>query len=147
MYSEGKEVGVEDAYKQAVKSDDALVPTHLWDDWIWGAGLHLEDRRQAFVSLYSQSPLDSMRSAFLRYWRRLVCQSFTCYLRDTYGNRWKDMKSGHTDLQMDLHCGRDCLTKVATADWWEWRGGSTLLFWRWHPEFRTIARDGHPVWV
>lgn len=40
MYLEGKDFGVEAAYQQAVKADDAQIPTHLWDERIWRQGHH-----------------------------------------------------------------------------------------------------------
>ncbi len=31
----------------------------------------------------------------------------------------------------DVDVGLDILRKGMEADWWNWSGGSTLIFWRW----------------
>jgi len=36
------------------------------------------------------------------------------------------------------------LVKSSRASWFEWLGGSTLLFWKWH-DFVKEARDGFPI--
>ncbi|EJK54761.1 hypothetical protein THAOC_25584, partial [Thalassiosira oceanica] len=44
--------------------------------------------------------------------------------------------------------GRDvaaeCLTRAAAATWWEWNGGSTLVFWKWPKGSQLYAREGQP---
>jgi hypothetical protein len=57
MYNEGRAFEVEAAYHQAVKSDDAQVPKHLWDNRIWGAGQHREEQLHAFTTRYKKCPL------------------------------------------------------------------------------------------
>jgi hypothetical protein len=47
----------------------------------------------------------------------------------------------------DREAGLDCLERVAGADFWDWRVGSRLFFWRWPGEQRLRARDGLPVHV
>jgi hypothetical protein len=42
--------------------------------------------------------------------------------------------------------GRECLTKAAGADWWEWRRGSTPFFWRWPKEAQDQVLIRHPPW-
>ena len=41
--------------------------------------------------------------------------------------------------------GRDVLDRACKASWFEWLGGSTLVFWKWHC-FKTEARDGFPLY-
>ena len=57
------------------------------------------------------------------------------------------IRKSNPELHRDLIVGCDCILKSTLADWWEWRGGSSLFFWRWPLEVRNIARDGHPIWV
>ena len=38
----------------------------------------------------------------------------------------------------------ECLTRAADATWWEWKGGSTLVFWKWPRGSRSHARQGQP---
>ncbi|EJK73831.1 hypothetical protein THAOC_04525 [Thalassiosira oceanica] len=44
--------------------------------------------------------------------------------------------------------GRDvaaeCLTRAAAATWWQWNGGSTLVFWNWPKGSRSYALQGQP---
>ncbi len=48
--------------------------------------------------------------------------------------------------QKDRLIGRECITKAAQAEWFEWTGGSTPFFWRWPAESKSRVRDGHPPW-
>jgi hypothetical protein len=38
------------------------------------------------------------------------------------------------------------MLRAMRADWWEWRDGSSLFFWRWPPYARDLALNGHPPW-
>jgi len=134
MYTSGIDLAVEEAHRQAVKADDAEVPIELWDRRIWGAKLHDADSVVAFNERYKG-----------RCPRVLVRRSFWCYMQHTHGSEW--LTSICPEALLDRQQGKDCLVKVSAADWWEWKGGSTLFFWRWTPEFRQIAQDGHPLWV
>jgi hypothetical protein len=35
------------------------------------------------------------------------------------------------ELAKDAEVGHDIMMKAIKADWWNWSGGSTLIFWRW----------------
>ncbi len=48
--------------------------------------------------------------------------------------------------EQEQHISTDCLIRAAGADWWEWRLGSTLMFWRWPVYARKLALEGHPPW-
>jgi len=147
MYAAGKDFEVEATSRQAVKSDDAQVPVHLWDDRVWSAHLHDPQLLRSFKDQFQRCPLDSLRAALLRVWRKLVRRCLCRYLSTRYGTYWWNLLSASPILRTELCCGRDCIRKAANADWWEWRGGSSLMFWRWPLEFRDHARDGHPIWV
>jgi hypothetical protein len=57
-------------------------------------------------------------------------------------------ESGIAALATDAAVGQDILSKAVAADWWNWSGGSTLIFWRWPRGFQqTCARDGMPPWI
>jgi hypothetical protein len=52
------------------------------------------------------------------------------------------------ELERDAVVGADVLQNYAEADWWNWKGGSTLFFWRWpEGEQRRAARDGMNPWI
>eukprot|EP00957_Ditylum_brightwellii_P203745 15336014-Ditylum_brightwellii.AAC.1 len=48
-------------------------------------------------------------------------------------------------LSQDLAVRRKAIKQACDASWWEWDGGSTLLFWRWHKEFWQEAWGSCPV--
>ena len=50
-----------------------------------------------------------------------------------------------SDLLVEVKAGVDCMHYVMNSNWWEWKMGSRLLFWRWPFTFRVMARDGIPV--
>jgi hypothetical protein len=133
----------EDDFKIATKSDDAHVPVHLWNDRIWKRNSHSPLALAQFHQLFpSLCPLEAIPSLLLRCWRRRVCRSLVRFLRSTYGEDWS--KGSNTS---DLVAGRQCPRHAAAADWWEWRQGSTLFFWRWPKYAQSLARDGHPLWI
>jgi hypothetical protein len=57
-------------------------------------------------------------------------------------------ESALAELAKDAEVGQDIISKATQADWWNWSGGSTLIFWRWPRGFqRSCARDGMPAWI
>lgn len=93
------------------------------------------------------------------------------YLQVTHGEDWlgqltqarrqeakrkegvTDSSDGH-ELVLDGNGGVDALVQVFGGpgvrdggSFWDWDAGSSLLFWRWHPEVREEARDGTKVFV
>ena len=132
---------------KAVKIDSAAVPVSLWDQRLCkGLG---------FVKLNpsTSEALDRLRTFMLRMWRKRVLRSFISYLSKTYSNDWAGYLQGQrfgddSELSCDLHAGSNCLEYCALSTWWEWKGGSRLLFWRWSPSFKLYARDGIPIcWI
>ena len=59
-------------------------------------------------------------------------------------NKRKKLEN-NDEFWKDYNAGLDCLDYVGRCNWWEWCGGSRLLFWRWTSEFKNLARDGIPV--
>lgn len=126
----------------SVKADDAAVPVHFWNDRLWEGTQHCSKKRARFETTYKACPLDSLRSFFLRIWRRRVLFSLLRYLRETHGTLWAQESSAARDIEV----GVECLFRCCGADWWEWKGGSTLFFWRWPKHLHIAAREGYPVW-
>jgi hypothetical protein len=65
------------------------------------------------------------------------------------GGIWDDepeqSTAGIIELAKDAEIGHGILMKAINADWWNWAGGSTHIFWQWLQGFqRTCARDGMP---
>jgi hypothetical protein len=131
-------------YLAAVKSDDAEVPIHLWDERIWSTVPYNTEQLSCFHTKYQgKCPLEVLRAFTLAYWRRCVTHGLMKHLRSSYGQNWL----GNPAAAQDMLVGKDCLCRTAGADWWEWKQGSTLFFWRWPRHCLTLARDGHPVWT
>ena len=48
----------------------------------------------------------------------------------------------------DVTCGIQVLHQAMQSDWWEWSGGSSLVFWRWNGESQIKSgRDGLRLFV
>jgi hypothetical protein len=51
-------------------------------------------------------------------------------------------------LATDLERGRAVLSQVLASSWWDWKRGSSLLFWRWNGKAQCVAaRDGIEIFV
>ena len=51
------------------------------------------------------------------------------------------------ELGEDVIVGRDVIHRCCESTFWEWEGGSRLIFWRWGKSFKKEARDGTPIFV
>jgi len=125
------------------KSDDAGVNKAIWNDRVWIPLRVSESIIQQCTVLLHACPLDIIRAGLLGRWRRGITLDLLLYLRKEHGSRW----STNPLALRDKEVGRQCLHHVAGADWWEWKAGSTLLFWRWPERHRKLVRDGHKIWV
>ena len=84
-----------------------------------------------------------LRTQLLRICKRNLVRSFVRHLEAEYGKDWYTTESDQ--LELDLEVGRDAITRFGKSTWWDWSGGSTLHFWRWHKQAMGIARDGIPM--
>lgn len=50
-------------------------------------------------------------------------------------------------LRRDVRVGIKGLQSICESSFFNWDRGSTLLFWRWHPEIQRFARDGFPAQI
>ena len=132
---------------KAAKIDSAAVPVSLWDQKL------CDDLEIGAVTTHISSALEILRAFMIRIWRKRVLKSFLNYLSHIHANDWLSFLQGKRDIDndeffRDLIAGRDCLNYSSKASWWEWKGGSRLLFWRWSPSFKAYARDGIPIcWI
>jgi hypothetical protein len=91
---------------------------------------------------------DAIRSMMLRWWRCNLRREAARYLDEEHGSGWRCLGSWMSaSLKTDRAVIADILTRSAKASYWDWDGGSTLIFWRWPKEFRLRARDGVPVFI
>jgi len=154
--------------QDAQKHDDAQVPKQLWEDHIQRtADFALPEKwKEALDPLRRLGWIvwnRSLRKSFLGYlasrtpgmFRRpkpsgqdLVLYRDGRYHwagegRRRYQKYWTPILR-HPALAGDWEPGRECLHKGAHSDWWDWKMGSRLMYWRW-PENRVRwARDGQP---
>jgi hypothetical protein len=112
---------------KAVKADNAGVPRHLWD------GRAVKEGTRAWSEYTSgdasaraavEEAINRLRSLLgLRWWKRRVCRSFFVWFQATHGEAAKGGKVWRDGIEA-LKC-------VRASGWWEWTGGSGVLFWRW----------------
>ena len=50
-------------------------------------------------------------------------------------------------LLQDIRYGTQALQSYLGSDYFSWNKGSTLLFWRWHPNLKQIAKTGFPAQI
>ena len=133
------------------KADNAPVPASLWDRRIMAS---FPDR-PVNVEL-----LSLFRRVGLSFYRKRLRRSFVSHLRQECPDEWSAFlgKIKHTNVsntpttvggkksefQKTLEAGVDVLLRADNATWFEWNGGSALIFWRWH-DFKGQARDGFPT--
>jgi hypothetical protein len=146
MYSQDTwRVEGEAQFATSTSADDAVAFVDMWNDRIWSGATFSSGHREAFNQKFGgRCPLDSLRVACLERWRKNVLRSFLRYVWHKHGTEWEVMVPRN---HLDLKVGQRCLQHCTGADWWEWRAGSTLLFWRWPAGLQRVARDGHPVWI
>jgi len=147
---------------KAAKSDKAAVPKHLWDQRILLIWPHLTGR------------LEWLRDKLMHVAMRSIYLEFQAFMVETHGPDWssrlrlaqeaarhkgglKEQGTGlHSsgraledrELIADAKAGRSALLCFGASDWWEWKGGSTLNFWRWpEGEQRRAARDGMRAYI
>ena len=128
--------------QRAAKNDDADIPADNWDGPFWSflvklgrPASFLQQARTRSLGNKEQPILTVFRGWLLRLWRVTVRRSF---LRYFHSDEVRERES-------DLEAARDCIRRVCNASFWDWAGGSRLLFWRWPLPLRAWARDGLPV--
>jgi hypothetical protein len=91
---------------------------------------------------------DTMRKIALKFWKRNLRREATDYLTTKFGPLWATISS-KVDAKLDAErlAISDILTRSAWASFWDWDAGSSLIFWRWAPEFQVRAKDCVPVYV
>jgi hypothetical protein len=151
---------------KAVKADNADVDFRPWNLRVTLA-----------FPVITAAALRGFELLCLLRWRQSLSRSFFTFLRAVYGRGWGDRlkaarqkrclsgrkrartemkvmehhdEGGSSDDQLirDVSCGLQILNQVMRSDWWEWKGGSSLFFWRWNGAAQRVAsRDGISVYV
>jgi hypothetical protein len=71
------------------------------------------------------------------YWTKLLTHEALTWLS------LQDSKTQDKD-QVDI---RECITRASNSNWWEWKDGSRLFFWRWYVLWKDEARNGAQVFL
>jgi hypothetical protein len=137
---------------KAIKHDNAAVPVHIWNDRLI-ANYPAPDRIKGISKEAIEHSLDIMRKHLTTKCCRIVSKSLISYLKFTWPEEWRKYQEKkerrkeevNSEFIEDVIAGRECLWYTSQCSWWEWSGGSCLLFWRWSEDCRTWARDGIPV--
>lgn len=138
--------------KKAVKADEAEVPVHLWDMRI---ARHLTPESKAKVeALCPQCKArawNGFREFGLRMFRKALYRDCMMYLETEFTRNWKLMStrsdSGKlTRLGKELEAIRNILWHACQASWFEYHRGSRVHHFRFPIRYRTIARDGVPIY-
>ena len=133
----------EDRNLKATKSDDAVIPTYLWDDRICQSlGIQgVKEQAQCVKAL------EVIRRGALRYWKRLVCSDFWRWW--SYQRFDKDDSESQDLRDRTIEAGLSALSHASQSSWWDWDKGSSPFFWR-IPDAQWLRemRDGvAPMWI
>lgn len=133
---------------KAAKHDDAEVTVSWWNERVF---LPFGTTTQQALSPRQTAAADCLRGCLLKRWRRNVRVGLFRHMDSKHGtgkrHSWYKEVTRSPDLLLDMEVGRDVIRRVCDADWWYWKGGSTLFFWRWPSEFQNAARDGATIRV
>jgi len=122
---------------KAVKSDDVEVPTHLWNDKVC----------RGPATPHQAACLYILRTFFLRVYRQRLLTDYRRVLRRNHGRKWTSMRRWvNITLNSDLEALRDIMWRTSVNSWFEYPGGSRLMYWRFPAKYQRQARDRVPVY-
>ena len=130
---------------KAAKADDASVPVHHWNNLILekiqiSDGATGEDVSQAANVL--------RRWGLSIFWKKLR-KACVKRLQTNYGVDWmlepRVDQGKATDLSVEIHALSNILWHATEADWFEYKSGSALHYFRFPLFYQGIAKDGVPV--
>jgi len=157
--------------EKAAKADDAMVSEFLWNNritMIWPRAQKLLPflralilrRQRRLVYLEFQSYLRARYSELHTEYFDILGDIYTTVFGnrimgvrklntygDSLGSEIKKYKkalraSKFHQLRRDIKIGVMGLRSISESSFFTWDSGSTLLFWRWHPNLQRSARDG-----
>mmetsp|Transcript_5950 Transcript_5950/g.13021 ORF Transcript_5950/g.13021 Transcript_5950/m.13021 type:complete len:1140 (-) Transcript_5950:4782-8201(-) len=86
---------------------------------------------------------ETKQEADARQVLRKFAHLWWCKNLEAESKRWL-RKNGNRKEDRDAVA--DCVRRARGSDYWEWRRGSRLFFWRWPEEWMQDARDGIEFW-
>ena len=137
---------------KAVKTDDAKVPVHLWNDRI---ARKLTEHQALSRSSGDPPPKEwdystpkgrkvldrlgeALRGGLLRYWHRKLRSDFDDWFRK---NSTSELIGEHKSRAV-WKAGMAALRTASKASWWDWDAGSAIFFWRWPADYQDTVREG-----
>jgi len=118
---------------KAVKSDDAEVPEHIWNEVVCH-GPPSEDELRA---------LSMLRKFCLQWYCRKLWLEARKYLIKTHGKDWTEkLNQGKSNLIEDVQAIQLILWRAGSNNWFEYPYGSSLLFFCFPARYRTQAKQG-----
>ena len=148
------------AQAKAAKADDAPVDEDEWNARA-AQGIFPDGFDNSLFSPQRRG-FDAVRKLMMRFYNRNLRHSFVRYLKQRYG-KWEKLrkktfsnrKSGRVgeeeqiklNLLKDLEIGREALTRASLSTFMDWKGGSTIYFWRWPDDYQKQVRDGLAVYI
>jgi hypothetical protein len=158
--------------EKAAKKDGARIPVELWDGHLFR---HYFPSLQYDYLIHGRA-LEVLREKFLfRMMLLSSLRSFANYLTTQYGTSWLGFYLTHRKtyrlgksrkrkrearvvgdvvatrkfhaLKHDMNKGFEALIRLSCSTSWEWKDGSSLLYWRWASDIRESARDGLPLFI
>ena len=128
-------------YAKAVKSDDAGVPVHLWNDRITIPGVSSEVIGVA---------LTSFRRLGWLWFMKCLLKDCIRFMKTRHGDDWacKPRRSveGSTELGRDQAAIISLLWHSSQTDWFEYNAGSKVVHFRFPARYQKMARDGVPIY-
>ena len=123
---------------KAVKSDNAAVPVHLWNEFI------LDGRTKTPTVI---AGLCKLRQLALRWYRRKLTRNCLAFIVSTHGAGWSstNRKAWNKRMIYDVEAMREIVTRGAHNEWFEYPAGSRVHYFRFPVKYRNLARDGIPV--
>lgn len=137
-------------FDTSVKHDDAETNMQLWDLrtlclFPKATPHHLEVLRRFFF----QWSIVRLYQEFISYLRTKYKQHYTRWLNGRV-SRKKLLGGTSTSDKMlsslcdEINSGTSALYHYVSASYSKWEAGSSLFFWRWHPDLREVARNSFP---
>ena len=130
---------------KAAKADDAEVPEHLWNDVIREGATPNHERCSGCVD-YAVGVLRAW--GLKRFWKSLRADCIA-RLRKNYGTNWFNLprvKNGRpSKLGIEIQALSNIMWHSTECNWFEYKSGSALHYFRFPLYYQGIAKDGVPV--
>ena len=135
-------------FSKAVKSDDAEVPVHLWNDRLFPTTMETNNTPPSETCRVNAA--NKLRELGLRMYRRSLRKDCLQRINTRFGKGWQTAPrhkpdGSLTELGIELHALTNILWYAGEATWFEHKSGSTLHYFRFPPIYQKIAQEGVPV--